>query len=81
MSMEAILPNGQVQMLNHVANFDFNWHVNSFTLTIQRPCYLPAQSFILLRGMTIASTTARIRTQLSGWAGVSAASTKCITLM
>ena len=28
MSMEAIYPNGRVEMLNHVANFDFNWHVN-----------------------------------------------------
>jgi len=28
MSMEAILPNGQVQMLSHVDNFNFNWHVN-----------------------------------------------------
>ena len=28
MSMEAILPNGQVKMLSHVDNFNFNWHVN-----------------------------------------------------
>ena len=28
MSMEAIYPDGRVEMLNHVANFDFNWHVN-----------------------------------------------------
>jgi len=28
MSMEAIFPDGSVKMLNHVANFDFNWHVN-----------------------------------------------------
>jgi hypothetical protein len=28
MSMEAIYPDGRVVMLNHVANFDFNWHVN-----------------------------------------------------
>jgi hypothetical protein len=29
MSMEAILPNGQTQMLSHVNNFNFNWH-NSY---------------------------------------------------
>jgi hypothetical protein len=28
MSMEAILPNGQTQMLSHVNNFNFNWHNN-----------------------------------------------------
>ena len=28
MSMEAIYPNGRVQMLSHVENFNFNWHVN-----------------------------------------------------
>jgi hypothetical protein len=26
MSMEAILPTGQVQLLSHVADFNFNWH-------------------------------------------------------
>jgi mono/diheme cytochrome c family protein len=28
MSMEAIYPDGRVEMLSHVANFQFNWHVN-----------------------------------------------------
>lgn len=28
MSMEAIYPDGRVEMLSHVANFNFNWHVN-----------------------------------------------------
>ena len=28
MSMEAIYPNGRTEILTHVANFDFNWHVN-----------------------------------------------------
>jgi hypothetical protein len=28
MSMEAILPDGATQMLSHVNNFNFNWHVN-----------------------------------------------------
>jgi hypothetical protein len=28
MTMEAILPNGQTQILSHVNNFNFNWHNN-----------------------------------------------------
>ena len=28
MSMEAIYPDGRVEMLSHVGEFDFNWHVN-----------------------------------------------------
>jgi hypothetical protein len=28
MTMEAILPNGQTQILSHVDNFNFNWHNN-----------------------------------------------------
>ena len=28
MSIEAIYPDGRVEMLSHVADFDFNWHVN-----------------------------------------------------
>jgi hypothetical protein len=26
MAMEAILPNGQIQVLSHVQDFNFNWH-------------------------------------------------------
>ena len=26
MTMEAILPNGQTQVISHVADFNFNWH-------------------------------------------------------
>jgi hypothetical protein len=28
MSLEAILPNGKTEILSHVNNFNFNWHVN-----------------------------------------------------
>jgi mono/diheme cytochrome c family protein len=28
MSMEAIMPDGKTQVLSHVSNFNFNWHVN-----------------------------------------------------
>ena len=45
MSMEAILPNGQVRMLSHVANFDFNWHVN-YVYTDDSAPVLPAGTVI-----------------------------------
>ncbi len=45
MSMEAILPNGQVQMLSHVAEFDFGWHVN-YVYTDDSAPVLPAGTMI-----------------------------------
>ena len=47
MSMEAILPNGQVRMLSHVANFDFNWHVN-YVYTDDSAPVLPAGTVLHL---------------------------------
>ena len=47
MSMEAIYPNGRVEMLNHVANFDFNWHVN-YVYTDDSAPVLPAGTVIHL---------------------------------
>jgi hypothetical protein len=40
MSMEAILPNGQRQMLSHVADFNFNWH-NSYVYADEVAPLLP----------------------------------------
>ena len=40
MAMEAILPNGQTQMLSHVDNFNFNWH-NSYVYTDDAAPLLP----------------------------------------
>jgi hypothetical protein len=40
MSMEAILPGGQVQILSHVADFNFNWH-NSYVYTDDAAPLLP----------------------------------------
>jgi hypothetical protein len=47
MSMEAILPNGQVQMLSHVDNFNFNWHVN-YVYTDDSAPVLPAGTVLHL---------------------------------
>jgi hypothetical protein len=40
MSMEAILPTGQVHILSHVANFNFNWH-NSYVYADDAAPLLP----------------------------------------
>ncbi|MGH9319142.1 MAG: hypothetical protein ACRD3V_04550 [Vicinamibacteria bacterium] len=40
MSMEAILPNGKTEILNHVDNFQFNWH-NNYVYTADAAPLLP----------------------------------------
>ena len=47
MSMEAIYPNGRVEMLSHVGNFDFNWHVN-YVYTEESAPVLPKGTVIHL---------------------------------
>ncbi|PCI75605.1 MAG: hypothetical protein COB20_12465 [SAR86 cluster bacterium] len=47
MSMEAILPNGQVRMLSYVDHFDFNWHVN-YVYTDDSAPVLPAGTVLHL---------------------------------
>jgi len=43
--MEAILPNGQTQMLSHVNNFNFNWH-NSYVYADDAAPLLPKGTII-----------------------------------
>src|SRR6188508_1373166 len=45
MSMEAILPTGQVAMLSHVNNFNFNWH-NSYVYADDAAPLLPKGTII-----------------------------------
>jgi len=45
MSMEAILPGGQVQMLSHVDDFNFNWH-NSYVYADDAAPLLPKGTII-----------------------------------
>ena len=47
MSMEAIHPNGRVEMLSFVENFNFNWHVN-YVYTDDAAPLLPAGTMIKL---------------------------------
>ncbi len=69
MSMEAIYPNGRVEMLNHVANFDFNWHVN-YVYTDDSAPVLPAGTVIKLTAWhdnTEANRANPDHTQWVGW--------------
>ncbi|WP_283644282.1 tetratricopeptide repeat protein, partial [Marinovum algicola] len=69
MSMEAILPNGQVRMLSHVANFDFNWHVN-YVYTDESAPVLPKGTVIHLTAWhdnTAANRANPDPTQWVGW--------------
>jgi hypothetical protein len=45
MSIEAILPTGQVQMISHVADFNFNWH-NMYQYTDEVAPLLPKGTII-----------------------------------
>jgi hypothetical protein len=45
MSLEAVLPNGQVQILSHVSDFNFNWH-NSYVYADDAAPLLPKGTII-----------------------------------
>jgi len=49
MTMEAILPTGQTQMLSHVSNFQFNWH-NSYVYSDDAAPLLPKGTLIRITG-------------------------------
>jgi hypothetical protein len=69
MSMEAIYPDGRVEMLNHVGNFDFNWHVN-YVYTDDSAPVLPAGTIIHLTAVhdnTAANRANPDPTQWVGW--------------
>ena len=69
MSMEAIYPDGRVEMLNHVADFDFNWHVN-YVYTDDSAPVLPAGTVIHLTAWhdnTEANRANPDHTQWVGW--------------
>ena len=79
MSMEAIYPDGHVEMLNYVNRFDFNWHVNYVYADDVAPV-LPKGTIIKITAWhDNTASNRRIPIRRSGWAGGSAASTTCIT--
>lgn len=68
MSMEAILPNGQVQMLSHVDHFDFNWHVN-YVYTDDSAPVLPAGTVLHLTAWHDNSEANRANPDPTQWVG------------
>ena len=69
MSMEAIYPNGRVEMLSYVENFNFNWHVNYVYADDTAPL-LPAGTMIKLTAWhdnTAANRANPDPTQWVGW--------------
>jgi hypothetical protein len=49
MSMEAILPNGQLQVLSHVSDFNFNWH-NTYVYDDKAAPLLPKGTILKITG-------------------------------
>ncbi len=68
MSMEAILPDGQVQMLNHVDHFDFNWHV-TYVYTDDSAPVLPAGTIIHITAWHDNSEANRANPDPTQWIG------------
>lgn len=69
MSMEAIYPDGRVEMINHVGNFDFNWHVN-YVYTEDSAPVLPKGTVIHLTAWhdnTVSNPVNPDPTQWVGW--------------
>ncbi len=68
MSMEAIHPNGRVEMLSHVANFDFNWHVN-YVYTDDSAPVLPKGTVIHLTAVHDNTAANRANPDATQWVG------------
>lgn len=68
MSIEAIYPNGQVEMLSHVENFNFNWHVNYVYADDVSPL-LPAGTMIKLTAWHDNTSANRANPDPTQWVG------------
>ena len=68
MSMEAILPNGEVRMLSYVDHFDFNWHVN-YVYTDDSAPVLPAGTVIHLTAWHDNTAENRANPDPTQWVG------------
>ncbi|MEE2638727.1 MAG: cytochrome c [Acidobacteriota bacterium] len=68
MSMEAILPTGRVEMLSHVANFNFNWHVNYVYADDTAPL-LPAGTMIKITAWHDNTSGNRANPDPTQWVG------------
>ena len=68
MSMEAIYPNGRVEMLSFVENFNFNWHVNYVYADDAAPL-LPAGTMIKLTAWHDNTSANRANPDPTQWVG------------
>ncbi len=69
MSLEAVYPNGRIEMLNYVDRFDFNWHINYVYADDAAPV-LPAGTVLKLTAWhdnTAANRANPDPTQWVGW--------------
>ena len=68
MSMEAILPNGQIQVLSHVADFNFNWH-NTYVYAETAAPLLPKGTILKITGWHDNTTANKANPDPNVWVG------------
>jgi hypothetical protein len=68
MAMEAILPNGQTQILSHVDNFNFNWH-NSYVYTDDAAPLLPKGTLLKIIAWHDNTATNKANPEPNTWVG------------
>jgi hypothetical protein len=68
MSMEAILPNGQTQVLSHVSEFNFNWH-NTYVYTDTSAPLLPKGTILKITGWHDNTTANKANPDPNVWVG------------
>ncbi len=68
MSMEAILPNGQTQILSHVADFNFNWH-NSYVYTDEAAPVLPKGTILKITAWHDNTSAKKSNPEPNTWVG------------
>jgi hypothetical protein len=68
MSMEAILPGGQTQVLSHVADFNFNWH-NSYVYADDAAPLLPKGTILKITAWHDNTTAKKSNPDPNVWVG------------
>jgi hypothetical protein len=68
MSMEAILPNGQLQVLSHVSEFNFNWH-NSYVYADNAAPLLPKGTLLKITAWHDNTTAQKSNPDPNVWVG------------
>jgi hypothetical protein len=68
MSIDAILPTGQMQTLSHVADFNFNWH-NSYVYTDDAAPLLPKGTILRITAWHDNTTAKKSNPEPNTWVG------------